>query len=152
MHNSVIFSTFTELCKHHHNGFQNLLITSKRNPGLHPPLSPAIHSYQSVLCLYESESRSVVSNPLQPHGLYSPWNSPGNNTGVGSLSLLQGIFPPQGLNPGLPHQSSKQKGFKLKRSSTYGGIFRLEFRFTRLTQFRNFHYNPQGKQTSRQVL
>ena len=38
-----------------------------------------------------------------PRGLYSPWNSPGQNTGVGSLSLLQGIFPTQGLNPGLPH-------------------------------------------------
>ena len=35
--------------------------------------------------------------------LYSPWNSPGQNTGVGSLSLLQGIFPTQGVNPGLPH-------------------------------------------------
>ena len=34
---------------------------------------------------------------------YSPWNSPGQNTGVGSLSLLQGIFPTQGLNPGLLH-------------------------------------------------
>ena len=40
---------------------------------------------------------------LRPHGLYSPWNSPGQNTGVGSLFLLQGIFPTQGLNPGLPH-------------------------------------------------
>ena len=34
---------------------------------------------------------------------YSPWNSPGQNTGVGSLSLLQGIFPTQGSNAGLPH-------------------------------------------------
>ena len=51
----------------------------------------------------ERESRSVVSNSLQPHGLYSPWNSPGQNTGVGSLSLLQGIFLIQGWNPGLPH-------------------------------------------------
>ena len=50
----------------------------------------------------ESESHSVTSNSLQPHGLYSPWNSPGQNTGVGSLSLLQGIFPTQGWNPGLP--------------------------------------------------
>ena len=50
-----------------------------------------------------SESCLVVSDSLQPHGLYSPWNSPGQNTGVGSLSLLQGIFPTQGLNPGLPH-------------------------------------------------
>ena len=48
----------------------------------------------------ESVSHSVVSNSLWHHSLYSPWNSPGQNTGVGSLSLLQGIFPTQGLNPG----------------------------------------------------
>jgi len=42
-----------------------------------------------------------MSNSLQPHGLYSPWNSPGQNTGVGSLSLLQGIFPTQGSHSGL---------------------------------------------------
>ena len=51
----------------------------------------------------ESESHPVVSDSLQRHVLYSPWNSPGQNTGVGSLSLLQGIFPTQGSNPGLPH-------------------------------------------------
>jgi len=51
----------------------------------------------------KSESCSVMSNCLWPHGLYSPWNSPGQNTGVGSLSLLQGIFPTKGSNPGLPH-------------------------------------------------
>ena len=34
---------------------------------------------------------------------YSQWNSPGQNTGVGSCSLLQGIFPTQGSNPGLLH-------------------------------------------------
>ena len=44
-----------------------------------------------------------MSYSLRPHGLYSPWNSPGQNTGVGCLSLLQGIFPTQGSNPGLPH-------------------------------------------------
>ena len=48
-----------------------------------------------------SESRSVVSNSLWLHGLYIPWNSPGQNTGVSSLSFLQGIFPTQGSNPGL---------------------------------------------------
>ena len=42
-----------------------------------------------------SESHSVVSNSLRSHGLYSPWNSPGQNTGVGSRSLLQGICPTQ---------------------------------------------------------
>ena len=52
--------------------------------------------------------RSVLSNSLQPHGLYPtrllcPWNFPGKNTGVGCHSLLQEIFPTQGLNPGLPH-------------------------------------------------
>ena len=43
----------------------------------------------------KSESHSVKSDSLGPHGLYSVWNSPGQNTGVGSLSLLQGIFPPR---------------------------------------------------------
>ena len=50
-----------------------------------------------------SESRSVVPDSLQPQGLYSPWNSPVQNTGVGSLCLLQGIFPTQRSNSGLPH-------------------------------------------------
>ena len=51
----------------------------------------------------ESESRSVMSDSLQTHGLYSPSNSLGQDAGVGSGSLLQGIIPTQGLNPGLPH-------------------------------------------------
>ena len=38
------------------------------------------------------ESCSVTFDSLPLHGLYSPWNSPGQNTGVGNLSLLQGIF------------------------------------------------------------
>ena len=42
---------------------------------------------------HESESCSIMSDSLQPHGLYSPWNSPGQNTEVGSLSLLQGNLP-----------------------------------------------------------
>ena len=48
-------------------------------------------------------SHLVMSISLWLHGLYSPWNSLGQNTGVGSILLLQGIFPPQGSNPGLPH-------------------------------------------------
>ena len=47
----------------------------------------------------ESECCSVMSDSCHP----SPWHSPGQNTGVSSLSLLQGIFPTQGSNPGLPH-------------------------------------------------
>ena len=93
-----------------------------------------------VKCSYcsSSEGHSVVSDSLQPYGLYSSWNSPGqntrvpsvdlpnpgiepkspslhvdslpakpqgkpNNTGVGILSLLQGIFLTQELNEGLLH-------------------------------------------------
>ena len=53
----------------------------------------------------QSEVKVTRSCPTlcNPPGLYGPWNSPGQNTGVGSLFLLQGIFPTQGLNPGLPH-------------------------------------------------
>ena len=40
---------------------------------------------------------------LQPHGLHSPWNTPGQNTGVGTLSLLQAIFPTQRSQPCLTH-------------------------------------------------
>ena len=58
--------------------------------------------------LSESESRSIVSDSLWPHGTYSLWNSPGQNTGVGSLSHwkgwnIQGIFPTQGSNRSLLH-------------------------------------------------
>ena len=72
--------------------------------------SKKIHNYQHLTPSYlnrsESESLSVPStlcDPLRPHGQYSPWDSPGQNTGVGCRSLLQGIFPTQGSNPGLPH-------------------------------------------------
>ena len=61
------------------------------------------HLIPFVWCSFFFLSRSIVSNSLRPHGLYSPWNSPIQNTRMGSLSLLQGIFPTQGSNPGLPH-------------------------------------------------
>ena len=80
----------------------------------------------------ESESLSVMSDSLRLRGLYSPWNSPGQNTGVGCLSLLQRTFPTQGSNPGLLHcrrilyqlihQGSPTKFynfFKLKHSLNY---------------------------------
>ena len=76
----------------------------KNNLYFHMKKSEAQQNKRSYdLMMQTSESRSVMSNSLQPHGLYSPWNSPGQNIGVGSLFLLQGIFPTQGLNPGLPH-------------------------------------------------
>ena len=52
---------------------------------------------QVVFCpiIGKSENHSSVFDSLGPHGLYSPWNSPGQNTGMGSCFLLQGIFPPR---------------------------------------------------------
>ena len=57
---------------------------------------------KTFLCL-ENESHSVTSDSLPPLGLYSPLHYPSQNTGVGNLFLLQGIFPTQGSKPGLPH-------------------------------------------------
>ena len=52
----------------------------------------------------EQSKVKALSNSWQPHGLASPWDSPGRNTGVGSLSLLKGIFPTLGSNLGLPYR------------------------------------------------
>ena len=61
---------------------------------------------------FESKSHSALSDSLQPHGLYSPWNSPDQNTGVGSLSLLQGIVPTQVSNPDACIASRFNPGIK----------------------------------------
>ena len=66
-----------------------------------------------------SESHSVMSNSLQPHGLYSPWNSPRQNTGVGNLSLLQWIVLTQELNWGLLH--CRQILYQLSYHLSYQG-------------------------------
>ena len=65
---------------------------------------PAFHMMYSAYKLNKekvkvkvAQSYLTLCNPLD----CSPWNSPGETTGVGSLSLLQGIFPTQGLNSGL---------------------------------------------------
>ena len=71
-----------------------------QNVFLLPRIYICVHTETKGICwwLRETESHSVVSDSLWPHGLYSPWNSPGQSTGAGSLSLLQGIFPTQGSN------------------------------------------------------
>ena len=61
--------------------------------------SPKIENHWFRMKDSHSESHLVVSESLWLPGLYSPWNSLGQNTGVGSLSLLQRIFPTQGSNP-----------------------------------------------------
>ena len=77
----------------------------------------------------QSESCSVVPDSLRPHGLYSPWNSPGQNTGAGSLSLLQGIFPTQVLNPDLPH--CRQILYQLSHKERPRILERVTYSFSR---------------------
>ena len=60
------------------------------------------HIYLWNIYVKWSESCSVVSDSLRPHR-YTVLGILGQHAGVGSLSLLQGIFPTQGSNPGLPH-------------------------------------------------
>ena len=56
----------------------------------------------AVLAVF-SHSAAFVSDSLKLHGTSVHGDSPGKNTGVGCHALLQGIFPNQGSNPGLPH-------------------------------------------------
>jgi len=74
------------------------------NPTRKPDHVPAFHrecwGASSNGCL---GSGCEVEWKALSRGLCSPWNSPGQDTGVGSLSLLRGIFPTQGSNPGLLH-------------------------------------------------
>ena len=67
-----------------------------------------LHEPCVCVCVCVCVSCSVMSDSLRPHGLQParllrPWNSPGNNTGVGCHFLLQGIFLTHGLNPDFPH-------------------------------------------------
>ena len=77
------------------------------NPGLNPGLPhhrQILHSLShqespiKTLKAKVTQSCLTLCNPMD-----GPWNSPGQNTGVDTLSLFQGIFPTQGSNPGLPH-------------------------------------------------
>ena len=64
-----------------------------------PPL------FLGVVLGFIAQSCPTLCNPMDcnPPGSSVHGDSPGQNTGVGSLSLLQGIFPNQGLNWGLLH-------------------------------------------------
>ena len=64
-------------------------------------LQTCMHLFSAL----ENENNKLLSVRLfaTPWTIYSPWNSPGQNTKVGSFSLLQGIFPTQGSNPGFLH-------------------------------------------------
>ena len=81
--------------------YGSLLDTICRQGGI--PTSFKVISNVMIFPKERKRKSLVVTDSLWPHGLYSPWNSPGQNTGVGSHFLFQGIFPTQGSNPGLPH-------------------------------------------------
>ena len=78
------------------NASLHLYITVYRSTNKHSK------SRESIKLEKESESCSVVSDSFVT--LDSPWNSPGQNTGVGSPSLFQGIFPTQESNPSVLHR------------------------------------------------
>ena len=77
----------------------------------------------------ESESLSVMSDFLRPHGLYSPWNFPGQNPELDNLSLLQGIFPTQGSNPDLLH--CRQILYQLRHEGSPGIVEWVVYPFSR---------------------
>ena len=70
------------------------------NPGIEPG-PPALQA-DSLPTELSGKPKVKVKVSQSCPTLCSPWNSPGQNTGVGSLSLLQEIFPTQGSNPGFP--------------------------------------------------
>ena len=101
-----------------------------------------------------SVSHSIMSDSFGPHGLQParllwPWDSPGKNTGVGFHFFLQGIFPTQGSNPGVPrcrqilyhlsHQGSWMRWSKdIKHTHT-------QLRgYISLSAFKNAKGNPSG--------
>ena len=63
-----------------------------------------------------------MSDLLQPQGLYSLWNSPGQNAGVGSLLLLQKILLTQELNQGLLHCRRILYQLSYQRSPVLGNV------------------------------
>ena len=87
------------------------------------------------MCVLVAQSCLTVCNPIdytQLTRLLCPWNCPGKNTGVGSHSLLHGIFPARGSNPGLLHcrqilyyLSHHGSGFIKEKTLTLSTFLRL---------------------------
>ena len=87
---------------------QLLLLAFLQEKLTQPQLIAKENKKCSLPCISESVSHSVMSESQQPHGLQPDWflcswDSPGMNTGGGSHSLLQGIFPTEGSNLGIPY-------------------------------------------------
>ena len=83
----------------HQGSLEGRFLTT-RPPGKSPH-SFLYQAFRVILSERKRKSLGSIQHFAIP-GLYRPWNSPGQNTGVGSRFLFQGIFPTQGSNPGLP--------------------------------------------------
>ena len=97
----------------------------------------------------ESENHSVMSDSLQPHGLYSPWNFLGQNTGVSSLFPVQGDLPNPGIEPRSPalqvdsspaEPLGKPKNTEVGSLSLLQGILLTQESNWGLPQCRQIHY------------
>ena len=91
-----------------------------------PFIFPPEHAFLTVL-FSVTQSRPTVCNPIDcsPPGSSAHGDFPGKNTGVGCHALLQGIFPTQGLNPGLPQ--CRWILYHLSHSHLYPGLSNREF-------------------------
>ena len=66
-----------------------------------------VQAYNGILLSPKEEGNNAICSNMKGFRDYHskllhPWDSPGKNTGAGCHALLQGIFPTQGWNPGLP--------------------------------------------------
>ena len=86
------------LCYNTWKANQSSLLQLVTPPNLHSTLRHSSGIYQHVMWKWK-----LCRVSLRPHRLCSSWNSPGQNTEVGSHSLLQGIFPTQESNPSIPN-------------------------------------------------
>ena len=94
-----------------------------------------------------AQSCLILCDPMdwqEPARLFCPWNTPGKNTGVGSHSFLQGIFPTQRSNPGLP--PCRQILYHLRDEQNIRIIFLLRYSWftmfiTAVQQIHTFSYS-----------
>ena len=106
-------------CNNNRNKVHNKCDALESSPN--QPTLWSVEKLSSMKLVKVAQSYPTLCNPMGcgPPRLLCPWDSSGKNTGMGCLSLLQGIFPTQGLNPGhlrcmqilyhLSHQDSPMK-------------------------------------------
>ena len=94
-----LFDTLPIVCKPHLSQLSSSLVPALFHLFIDCSVLPFKTVVQSKKKGNVAHSCPILCDPMD----CSLWNSPGQNTGVGSHSLLQGIFPTQGSHPCLPH-------------------------------------------------